>query len=139
MGIYAMRSKRLEFPHRANFFMMRTLFFLFLITGILLASLGSLSFAEESTASTQSIVLPTDPFSFQPGKGQEVANAYCSICHSADYIYMQPDHSEEKWAAIIHKMKRVFGCPIPQDQIPGLATYLFNQNSISPSPPTGSQ
>jgi hypothetical protein len=119
--------------------MTRTLSFLFLITGILLTNLGSLSVAEESTTSTQSIVLPTDPFSFQPGKEQEVANGYCVICHSADYIYMQPEHSEKKWATIIHKMKRVFGCPIPQDQIPGLATYLFNQNSISPSPPTGSQ
>ena len=139
MGIYAMRSKRLEFPRRANFFMMRTLSFLFLITGILLTSLGSLSFAEESTTSTRSLVLPTDPFSFQPGKGQEVANAYCVICHSADYIYMQPEHSKEKWAAIIHKMKLVFGCPIPQGQIPALATYLFQQNSLSPFPPTGPQ
>lgn len=119
--------------------MARTLSFYFLIFVILLTSLGSLSLAEENTTSTRSIFLPTDPFSFQPGKGQEVANTYCVICHSADYIYMQPEHSKDKWAAIIHKMKLVFGCPIPQDQIPALASYLFQQNSLSPFPPTGSQ
>jgi hypothetical protein len=45
---------------------------------------------------------------------------------------MQPEHSEEKWSAIIHKMQQVFGCPVPQDQIPALAAYLFQQNSLSP-------
>lgn len=111
--------------------MTRTLLFLFMI-GSILTNPGSLLLAEEGTTSTRSIFLPTDPFSFQPGKGKEVADTYCVICHSADYIYMQPEHSEEKWAAIIHKMNHIFGCPIPQDQVPTLAAYLFQQNSISP-------
>lgn len=119
--------------------MTRSVSVLFLIIGILLTSLGSLSVAEELPNTTRSIFLPPDPFSFQPGKGQEVANAYCVICHSADYIYMQPEHSKEKWAAIIHKMHQVFGCPVPQDQIPTLAAYLFQQNSLSPLQPTGAR
>jgi len=85
------------------------------------------------------MTLPTDSFFFQEGKGQEVANTYCLICHSADYIYMQPEHSEKKWKAIITKMKRVFGCPIPQDQIRALSAYLFQQNSVSTRPPTDSR
>ncbi len=127
------------FPQRANRFMMWPLSYILLFTAILLTDLGSPSLANESTTSTPSIFLPTDPYSFQPGKGQEVANAYCVICHSADYIYMQPEHSQEKWVAIIHKMKHIFGCPIPQEQVPTLAAYLFRQNSISPLPPTGSR
>ncbi len=102
-------------------------------------SLGTGIFAGEISKTYRSITFPTDPFSFQSGKGQEVANTYCLICHSADYIYMQPEHSEKKWKAIITKMKRVFGCPIPQDQIPALSTYLFQQNSVSKRPPTDSR
>ena len=111
---------------------MGKLSFVFLIIGILLTSLGSPVFGEENTKSMRSIVLPTDPFSFQSGKGQEIANIYCVMCHSADYIYMQPGHTKQKWQAIIKKMQQAFGCPIPHDQIPTLATYLFHQNSISP-------
>ena len=127
------------FLHKVNRFMTKTVSILFLIIGILLTSLVSLSLAEEPTNTTRSISLPPDPFSFQPGKGQEVANTYCVICHSADYIYMQPGHSKGKWAALIHKMQQVFGCPIPQDQIPALAAYLFQQNSLSPLQPTGAR
>ncbi len=123
------------FPRRVSLFMPRQLSFIFLIIGILLTSLAQPSFADETKSATRSISLPTDPFSFQSGKGQEIANTYCIICHSADYIYMQPEHSKKKWQAIITKMQRVFGCPIPQDQIPALSTYLFKQNSISFLPP----
>ena len=115
--------------------MPRQLSFIFLIIGILLTSLAQPSFADETKSATRSISLPSDSFSFQSGQGQEIANTYCLICHSADYIYMQPEHSKKKWQAIITKMQRVFGCPIPQDQIPALSTYLFKQNSISSLPP----
>ena len=95
-------------------------------------------FGGRESNSTRSIVLPTDPFSFQPGPGQKVANTYCVICHSADYIYMQPPHSKKKWAEIIKKMKLAFGCPIPDESIALLSEYLTHQNEISPlvsSPP----
>ena len=104
----------------------------FLIIGILLGGLTTEVFAEEIVSSNPSITFPADPFSFQPGPGQGIANSYCIICHSADYIYMQPPHSQEKWTEIIEKMKNIMGCPIPKDQINTLAQYLFQQNTISP-------
>ena len=104
----------------------------FLIIGMLLTSLGSPSLAEENTKSSKTIFLPTDPFSFQPGLGQEIASTYCVICHSADYIYMQPPHSKKKWTEIIKKMKLAFGCPIPDESITLLSEYLTHQNEISP-------
>jgi len=94
--------------------------------------------AGEVAAPTRSITFPTDPFSFQPGPGQKIANTYCVICHSADYIYTQPPHSQTTWTEIIKKMKLAFGCPIPDESIALLAEYLTHQNEISPlasSPP----
>ena len=112
--------------------MIRQLSFFFLIIGIFLVGLKTAVLAGGESSSTRSIVLPTDPFSFQPGSGQEVANSYCVICHSADYIYIQPPHSQEKWTEIIKKMQQTFGCPIPDNSIATLATYLTNQNEIEP-------
>ena len=108
----------------------------FLIIGILLGSMGAVALAGENTPSNHTYSFPTDPFSFQQGPGQAIANSYCVICHSADYIYTQPEHSQKKWQAIITKMKHVFGCPIPEEQILSLAIYLYQQNSISPLFPT---
>ena len=105
----------------------------FLIIGLFLLSLGKAIGAGTESNSTRSIALPTDPFSFQPGSGQEVANIYCVICHSADYIYMQPPHSQGKWTEIIKKMKHTFGCLIPDDSMDTLAKYLTNQNEINPT------
>ncbi len=102
----------------------------FLIIGILLGSLETEILAGEIGNSNRSITFPTDPFSFQPGPGQEIANSYCIICHSADYIYMQPPHSQERWTEIIKKMKDTFGCPIPDDSITHLAEYLMNQKDL---------
>lgn len=88
--------------------------------------------ASEVAVPTRSITFPTDPFSFQPGSGQEIANSYCVICHSADYIYTQPPHSQTTWTEIIKKMKLAFGCPIPDESIALLSEYLTHQNEISP-------
>ncbi|MEC4674979.1 MAG: c-type cytochrome [Nitrospirota bacterium] len=78
------------------------------------------------------LTLPPDPISFQQGPGSNIASSYCLICHSAEYIYTQPPHPHERWTEIIKKMKQTFGCPIPDEQIPPLAQYLFSQNKVQP-------
>ncbi len=78
--------------------------------------------------------LPHDPISFQQGPGSNIASSYCLICHSAEYVYTQPPHSQERWMEIIKKMKHTFGCPIPDEQISPLAQYLFVQNTVQPFP-----
>jgi cbb3-type cytochrome c oxidase subunit III len=112
--------------------MIRQLSLSLLIFGIFLVGLETATLAAGESNSTRSIVLPSDPFSFQSGSGQEVANSYCVICHSADYIYMQPPHSQGTWTEIIKKMQQKFGCPIPDNSIGTLAKYLTNQNEIEP-------
>jgi mono/diheme cytochrome c family protein len=100
--------------------------------GILLMNFDTEILASEVVVPTRSITFPTDPFSFQPGLGQEIASTYCVICHSADYIYTQPPHSQTTWTEIIKKMKLAFGCPIPDESIALLSEYLTHQNEISP-------
>ena len=90
--------------------------------------------AETSQGSHPAVVLPGDPFSFQPDPGSAIASRYCLICHSAEYVYTQPPHPKATWKKIIHKMQSAFGCPIPDDDVSQLVDYLVSQNGIQPVP-----
>ena len=89
---------------------------------------SSAAWGADAYAASISITLPGDPGTFSPGPGGQIAASHCLICHSSDYVYTQPPHSQEVWTKIVHKMKSAFGCPIPEDQIPKLVTYLVSQN-----------
>jgi mono/diheme cytochrome c family protein len=70
------------------------------------------------------VSLPTSAALFPAGKGSEIANANCLICHSAGMALRQPPLTVDEWRAEITKMKAAFGAPIPADQIGELADYL---------------
>jgi hypothetical protein len=70
------------------------------------------------------VSLPTSAALFPAGKGSEIANANCLICHSAGMALRQPPLTVDEWHAEIIKMKAAFGTPIPADQIGELAGYL---------------
>ncbi|RMH02758.1 MAG: hypothetical protein D6704_13650 [Nitrospirae bacterium] len=106
---------------------------LILWVGLLFLSVTPWVMAEPPRETPLSVTLPSDLMTFQPGPGREIAAGFCLICHSADYIYMQPPHSPQQWEEIVHKMQRAFGCPIPNDQIPTLVEYLVSQNAIQPA------
>ena len=68
--------------------------------------------------------LPAGTALFPAGKGSEIANANCLICHSADMVLRQPPLTVDEWSAEVSKMKAAFGAPIPADQMGEVATYL---------------
>jgi hypothetical protein len=50
------------------------------------------------------------------------------ICHSVDYIYMQPPLTKDQWHAEVMKMKKVFGAPVPDSDADTIVKYLMSQN-----------
>ena len=51
--------------------------------------------------------------------------AYCSMCHSVDYIEMNaPFMKKAAWDAEVHKMIKVMGAPIPEDAVNPIIEYL---------------
>jgi mono/diheme cytochrome c family protein len=74
------------------------------------------------------IDLPVSSVIFPPGKGSEIANAYCLICHSAGMVLRQPALTVDEWNTEIRKMQSAFGAPIPTDQVDALARYLGGIN-----------
>lgn len=74
------------------------------------------------------IDLPAENARLKPGPGVDTAGRYCMICHSVDYIYMQPPLTKDQWHAEVMKMKKVFGAPVPDEDVETIVNYLMSQN-----------
>lgn len=72
----------------------------------------------------KSITLPVVEVKLKEGEGVEKIAAHCTICHSVDYITMQPQFSNGKWSEIVHKMINVFGAPVNEDDAQMIINYL---------------
>ena len=71
-----------------------------------------------------SITLPNIQVPLKEADGRSKAEAYCGVCHSTDYITMQPKFSRAQWTATVTKMIKAFGAPIPQEDAGTIVTYL---------------
>ena len=95
----------------------------------ILAVIAASAFQPATAADTSvSFQLPAETAELKPGPGVDVARANCMLCHSADYIYMQPPLTQEQWHAEVVKMKKVMGAPIVDSDIDTLVQYLMSQN-----------
>jgi cytochrome c551/c552 len=70
------------------------------------------------------IELPPETRTFRPGPAFEIANAQCLICHSEDYVAIQPPLARTFWKNNVQKMQQKYGAPIPEDQVEPLVDYL---------------
>jgi cytochrome c5 len=97
---------------------------------ILLLSAG-LAYAQDvspttapGTGTVHSISLPNVPIQLKEGEGRVKTETDCNICHSVDYITMQPKFSKAQWTATVTKMIKTFGAPIPQEDAEKIINYL---------------
>ena len=76
-------------------------------------------------AQTRTYALPDQTVHLRPGPGVEAAEAHCMLCHSADYIEVQPrGKGKAFWTAEVNKMIKVFGAPIEQEDAAKIIDYL---------------
>jgi len=93
-----------------------------------LAALGLSACVTPSVADKSSITLPPETAHFKPGPGSDVATTYCTICHTADYVYMQPPQNRAGWEATVNKMRHAFGAPAGDAEAKQIVDYLLTQN-----------
>jgi len=92
-----------------------------LLLGILALALPAVAASAEKT-----IALPPDNAhgALKPGPGMELVQANCLICHSTDYIVMQPRGDAKQWQGVVTKMIKVYGAPISEADAKAIAEYL---------------
>jgi mono/diheme cytochrome c family protein len=105
-----------------------------LVAALMLAAALGTSFVTASSARSDTagaavtITLPPDARSFGPGPGQSIAQANCTICHAADYVYTQPPLTADQWRAEVMKMQKAYGASIDPSAVDALVQYLVGQN-----------
>ncbi|HSB73815.1 MAG TPA: cytochrome c [Candidatus Methylomirabilis sp.] len=77
-------------------------------------------------ADQKAITLPpdNDMAALKPGPGMEVARANCVVCHSTDYVVLQPKGDAKQWQAVVTKMIKVFGAPVAPENEKTIVDYL---------------
>ena len=59
------------------------------------------------------------------GPGADQARAFCSMCHSVDYILMNsPFQDRAGWEKTVNKMVKVMGAPMTPDDVAVVVAYL---------------
>jgi cytochrome c551/c552 len=79
------------------------------------------------SATTKDIQLPAETAVLKHSSlaGYAVATQKCGICHSADYINLQPPAmTKTQWTAEVTKMQHTYGAPIDASEIMLLGVYL---------------
>lgn len=97
------------------------------LAALLTFGAGPILLAEDRSGEVK-IDLPPETAKLKPGPGMDVTSRSCTICHSVDYIYMQPPLTREQWTATVMKMKKVFGAPIAENDVAIIVNYLLSQN-----------
>ncbi len=92
---------------------------------ILLALTGFVYAAPKE--SVHSIEIPLIKTELKSGAGKEVTEKFCIICHSLDYITTQPKFTKAQWSAVVNKMIKVMGAPIPEGDAKIIEDYLAIQ------------
>ena len=111
------------------------------------AALGLVAFGHAYCAAL-TIELPAETAQFKPSTypGRIIASQKCAICHSADYINLQPGTMTLKqWTAEVTKMQHAYGAPIDEVEVAQISAYLattygtqpvaINVNTMAPAAP----
>lgn len=102
-------------------------FAILVVAGALLGQYSAPMAQAEDMGSVHSITLPTIPSELKEGAGKDKVMIFCAICHSPDYIPMQPLLPAKNWDGIVTKMIKVFGAPISEEDAKTISSYLAAQ------------
>lgn len=73
------------------------------------------------------ITFPPETATYKPSDlpGYRLVQQNCMTCHSAQYVQYQPPTSPRSyWEATVKKMKKPFGAPFADEDIPAMVDYL---------------
>ena len=57
-----------------------------------------------------------------PGRAQVASG--CVACHTPRYVLDQPPLPRKTWEAEVDKMRKTYGAPVPDEDVPAIVEYL---------------
>lgn len=75
-------------------------------------------------AASVKIELPAETATLKKAPGVELATQQCLVCHSAEYIAMQPTLPRKYWEGAVAKMQQKFGAPVAPGDVAAIVDYL---------------
>jgi mono/diheme cytochrome c family protein len=100
---------------------------------VLVLSAG-ISFAQDAppkpapgSGAVHTITLPDIPIELKEGDGRILAESHCNICHSLDYIVMQPKFPKTQWTTTVNKMIKTYGAPLSPEDAEKIIQYISKQ------------
>jgi cytochrome c5 len=79
------------------------------------------------------ITLPEIHITPPNGPNLEVYEKNCLLCHSAQYVLMQPSFPRSTWEKEVTKMVDAYGANIPESDRPKIVEYLVAIKGAPPS------
>jgi cytochrome c5 len=88
--------------------------------------LGLFALPALAAAQGKTIEQPPDhPYgALEDGPGAQLTRNSCGICHSTDYIVIQPRGDAKQWDGVVTKMLKVYGAPISEADAKAIVEYL---------------
>lgn len=74
--------------------------------------------------SVRSIRLPEAIPALPDAPGKEAVQVHCGVCHTTEYITLQPPFPRETWISEVKKMRTTFNGPIPEEKVDEIVDYL---------------
>jgi cytochrome c1 len=82
--------------------------------------------ADPSAGQKRTFTLPLETAAYVASDlpGYQLVQRNCAGCHSAQYAAMQPPSTPRAWwDATVKKMKKPFGAPFPDEDVPAMVDY----------------
>jgi hypothetical protein len=73
---------------------------------------------------TLKLQVPTSNMMLPAGKGADVTNNDCLVCHSADHLLNQPALPKQTWEEVVNKMINAYKAPINPEDTGAIVDYL---------------
>ncbi len=101
---------------------------------VLAAAAFAIAGLDTVSAAPTAYLPPPETATLKAGPNVEVANTYCTACHSVDYITTQPPSMGAGfWQAEVTKMNKAYGAGIADDDAKKIVDYL-NATYRKPAP-----
>ena len=91
---------------------------------VLFATVTGCTSPSGSSPTLHTLRLPTEDVSLPDLPGRAKVASACVACHTPRYVLDQPPLPRKTWEAEVDKMRKTYGAPVADEDVPAIVEYL---------------